>query len=50
MAIVEKPDAKRGYEGLLSSYESMGMSEEAECVRFLISEKFDANGSSPDQG
>lgn len=48
--VVEKPSARKGYEDLLSSYESMGMREEADCIEFLISQRFDADGSNPDEG
>jgi len=50
MLVVDKPGARRGYEGLLSAYEAMGMTEEADCVQHLISERFDACGSPPDEG
>jgi len=44
--IAAAPSSSGGYEELLRCYISAGMSEEAEAVSFLISEKFRANGSS----
>jgi hypothetical protein len=46
--VVEKPFERKGYDDLLLSYESMGMQDEADCVRFLIAERFDADGSNTD--
>lgn len=37
------PAAERGYEELASYYEEAGRAEDAQAVRFLISEKFRAN-------
>ena len=45
LMVVEIPSARKGYEDLATSYELMSMSDEADCVRFLVSEKFDADDS-----
>lgn len=37
------PAAERGYEELASYYQEIGRVDDAEAVRFLISEKFRAN-------
>lgn len=44
-AIVAQPSAMRGYEDLAKAYSSINMVDEAEAVRFLISEKFCDNSS-----
>lgn len=49
-SVVSMPSAERGYEELASLYDKAGMAEEAEAVRFLISEKFRADHPRPDEG
>lgn len=41
--LVSLPAAERGYRELASYYEEAGRDEDAQAVRFLISEKFRAN-------
>jgi len=45
--IVESPWARRGYEELASYYESAGQADNAEVLRFVVSEKFGADDPSP---
>jgi len=47
--IMERPWARKGYEDLASYYDSTGMGDEAEVVRFLVSERFGADHTSPDE-
>lgn len=49
-SVVSMPSAERGYEELASLYERAGMADEAEAVRFLISEKFRAHDPDTDEG
>ena len=48
--VVESPWAKRGYEELAVWYESAGMPDKAEVVRFLVAEKFSADDSRAGEG
>lgn len=46
--ILDSPSAERGYEELARRYEECGMMEEAEALKFLVSEKFHAYGPCAD--
>ena len=48
--VVESPWAKRGYEELVAWYDSAGMPDKAEVVRFLVAEKFCADDSCASEG
>lgn len=45
LCIVEKPSAEKCYMDLKKSYESLGMTEEAELIDLLIQQRFHAEHS-----
>lgn len=47
--VLDLPGTRKGYDDLASAYESTGMAEEAEVLRYLVSERFGADPSSPDE-
>lgn len=47
--MLDLPGARKGYDDLASAYESAGMAEEAGVLRYLVSERFGADPSSPDE-
>jgi len=49
-SIMERPGTPKGYEELAECYRSMGMEEEGEAVRSLISEKFRADNTDTNEG
>lgn len=49
LLVLDLPGTRKGYDDLASAYEWAGMKEEAEVLRYLVSERFCADPSSPDE-
>lgn len=49
LLVLDRPETRKGYDDLAAAYDSMGMSEEAGVLRHLVSERFGADSSYPDE-